>query len=126
LQLRESAHAKGFEHIVIGQAVGMAIGYKPWEIEPGDRNPIEGKFGQAKVRCGMDLIRARLKDTSESWVAMILVVINLVRMTREAPYFWLRSAVNWMCDIPQKIIRRRQINRMLELMIFRCRLKLIQ
>jgi hypothetical protein len=96
------------------------------KLNPGDRNPIEGKFGQAKVRYGMDRIRARLKDTSESWVAMILVVMNLVRMTREAPYFWLRSAVNWMCDIPQKIIGRRQLDRMLDLMIFRYRLKLIQ
>jgi IS5 family transposase len=73
------------------------------KLNPGDRNPIEGKFGQAKVRYGMDLIRTRLKDTSESWVAMILVVMKLVRMTREAPYFWLRSAVSWICDILQRI-----------------------
>jgi hypothetical protein len=32
------------------------------KLNPGDCNPIEGKFGQAKVRYGMDRIRARLKD----------------------------------------------------------------
>ena len=35
------------------------------KLNPGDRNPIEGKFGQAKVRYGIDRIRARLKDRSE-------------------------------------------------------------
>jgi len=41
------------------------------DYNPGDRNPIEGKFGQGKVRYGLDRIKARLKDTSESWVVMI-------------------------------------------------------
>ena len=35
------------------------------KLNPWDRKPIEGKFGQAKVRYGMDRIRSRLKDTSE-------------------------------------------------------------
>lgn len=30
-------------------------------VSPGERNPIEGKFGQAKNGYGMNLIRARLK-----------------------------------------------------------------
>ena len=46
------------------------------KYDPGDRNPIERKFGQAKVSYGMDRIKARLKDTSESWVAMSLVVME--------------------------------------------------
>jgi hypothetical protein len=53
------------------------------------------------------LLFGRLQDTSESRVAMILVVMNLVRMTREAPYFWLCSAVSWMRDMLQKIIREK-------------------
>ncbi len=57
------------------------------EYDPGDQNPIKGKFGQAKVRYGMDRIKARLKDTLESWVAMILVVMNGVRLAKEAPFF---------------------------------------
>jgi transposase, IS5 family len=53
-------------------------------ISPGDRNPIEGKFGQAKQGYGMNLIRAKLKNTSESWIATIALVLNLVRLTRRA------------------------------------------
>ena len=53
-------------------------------VSPGERNPIEGKFGQAKVGYGMNLIRAKLKNTSESWVASIILVLNLVNLTRRA------------------------------------------
>lgn len=49
-------------------------------IRPGDRNPIEGKFGQAKNGYGMNRIRARLKDTSQSWIATIILVLNLVKL----------------------------------------------
>jgi IS5 family transposase len=96
------------------------------KLNPGERNPIGGKFGQAKVRYGMHRIRARLKDTSESRVAMILVVPHLVWMARETPYFWLCSAVSWMRDIFQKIIREKYTDRMLVSILFRYQLKLIQ
>jgi hypothetical protein len=49
-----------------------------------------GKFGQAKLAYGMNLIRARLKSTSESWIACIALVLNLVRLTRQAPYCLIR------------------------------------
>jgi len=49
-------------------------------ISPGERNPIEGKFGQAKTAYGLDRIKARLKDTSESWIACIFLVLNLVKL----------------------------------------------
>ncbi len=51
-------------------------------ISPGERNPIEGKFGQAKVGYGLDNISAKLKTTSESWIAAIVLVLNLVNLTR--------------------------------------------
>jgi IS5 family transposase len=41
------------------------------------RNQIEGKFGEAKNGNSLNKIRARLKDTSESWVAGIFFVMNL-------------------------------------------------
>jgi transposase, IS5 family len=53
-------------------------------LSPGERNPIEGKFGQAKLAYGLDNIKAKLKETSESWIACIALVLNLVRMTRQA------------------------------------------
>jgi len=42
------------------------------------RSQIEGKFGQGKNGYGLRKIRARLADTSESWVAAIFFVMNLV------------------------------------------------
>lgn len=55
-------------------------------VRPGERNPIEGKFGQAKNGYGMNLIRARLKTTSQSWIASIILVLNLVKLTGRALY----------------------------------------
>ena len=42
-----------------------------------DRIPVEGKFGQGKRKYGLDLIMAKLRDTSETWIAMIILVMNL-------------------------------------------------
>jgi IS5 family transposase len=53
-------------------------------VRPGERNPIEGKFGQAKNGYGMNRIRARLKQTSQSWIASIILVLNLVKLAGEA------------------------------------------
>jgi IS5 family transposase len=71
---------------LVGKHLGRPSEMNKVEYDPGDRNPIEGNFGQGKVRYGMDRIQARLKDTFESWVAMILVM-NLVRLAKEAPFF---------------------------------------
>lgn len=60
-------------------------------LSPGERNPIEGKFGQAKIAYGMDNIKAKLKQTSQSWIASIALVLNLVAMTRQA----LVSLINY-------------------------------
>jgi len=53
-------------------------------LSPGERNPIEGKFGQAKVAYGLNKIRAKLSSTSTSWIAAIVLVLNLVKLTRQA------------------------------------------
>ena len=49
-------------------------------VRPGERNPIEGKFGQAKTGYGLNRIKARLRVTSESWIACIFLVLNLVKL----------------------------------------------
>ncbi len=96
------------------------------EYKLGDRIPINGKFVLAKVRYGMDLIKARLKDTSESWVAMILVVMNMVRLANEAPYFWLRSAVHRLEEIFLNMIRKISVNQMLLILFPKNRVRLFQ
>lgn len=55
-------------------------------LSPGERNPIEGKFGQSKVGYGLDNIKAKLQTTSESWIASIILVVNLVNLTRLTAY----------------------------------------
>jgi transposase, IS5 family len=46
--------------------------------EATERNHIEGKFGQGKNGYHLNEIRARLSATSESWVACIFFVMNLI------------------------------------------------
>jgi len=60
-------------------------------VRPGERNPIEGKFGQAKRAYGLGRIRARLKQTSQTWIACIILVLNLVTLARAAAYCLIRT-----------------------------------
>ena len=53
-------------------------------IRPGERNPIEGKFGEAKTRYGLNKIYAKLQETSESWIAFTFLVLNLANLSRRA------------------------------------------
>lgn len=53
-------------------------------IRPGERNPIEGKFGQGKVKYGLGNIGAKLATTSVSWVASIALVLNLINLMGRA------------------------------------------
>lgn len=62
-------------------------------VSPGERNPIEGKFGQAKNAYGLNRIKARLKQTSESWIATIILVLNLVKLAGQVPYYLLRNFI---------------------------------
>ena len=77
--------------------LGIALRAKPLgrpkaveaHVSPGERNPIEGKFGQAKAGYGMNCIKARLTETSESWIASIVLVLNLVKLAGQVPYYLL-------------------------------------
>jgi transposase, IS5 family len=55
-------------------------------VRPGERNPVEGKIGQGKNAYGLGRIKARLKDTSQSWIASIILVLNLVKLAGLALY----------------------------------------
>jgi len=61
--------------------------------EQNQRNHVEGKFGQAKNAYGLNRIRARRQDTSESWIAAIFFVMNLTRFMKiaEEGIFWLQT-----------------------------------
>ena len=80
------------------KALGIILRAKPLgrpkaveaHVRPGERNPIEGKFGQAKSAYGMNRIKARLDQTSQSWIASIVMVLNLVKLAGQVPYYlWM-------------------------------------
>lgn len=47
--------------------------------EFNERNHIEGKIGQAKQGYGLNNIKAKLSDTSNSWIGAILFITNIVK-----------------------------------------------
>jgi len=71
--------------------------------EAAERNHIEGKFGQGKNGYNLNEIRARLRNTSESWVACIFFVMNLVHY--QANYFF-DYFLRWIYCEPQRILVR--------------------
>lgn len=71
---------------LLAKTLGRPLAVNQEHVSPGERNSIEGKFGQAKNGYGLDRIRARLSQTSQSWIASIVLVLNLVNLARVAPY----------------------------------------
>ncbi|TAG91224.1 MAG: IS5 family transposase [Bacteroidetes bacterium] len=74
---------------LLAKPLGRPSAVKKEYVRPGERNPIEGKFGQAKTGYGLGNIKARLKSTSESWIASIFMVLNLVKLAGMAS-LWLK------------------------------------
>jgi transposase, IS5 family len=74
-------------------------------VRPGERNPIEGKFGQGKTTYGLGRIKARLKETSESWIASIILVLNLVKLAGLKNYAKIARIFSQICSkfVNQKI-----------------------
>ena len=57
--------------------------------EAAERNHIEAKFGQGKNGYNLNKIRARLKATSESWIACIFFVMNLINYEKKSILYTL-------------------------------------
>lgn len=76
---------------------GPKLGRPPKQTDPeqkelerqdmGERNAVEGKFGEGKRIYGLGLIRTRLRQTSEAVIAIQLLVMNLEKRLRLL--FWL-------------------------------------
>lgn len=90
---------------LLAKPLGRPSAVNQEHVRPGERNPIEGKFGQAKTAYGMDRIRARLSQTSESWIASIVLVLNLVQLARKAPYCLSRNIINFLSEWMQNQIK---------------------
>ncbi len=70
---------------LLAKPLGRPSAMNTEHVSPGERNPIEGKFGQGKTSYGLGRIKARLENTSESWIASIILVLNLVKLAGQAP-----------------------------------------
>lgn len=71
------------------------------------RSQIEGKFGQGKNGYDLRIIRATKADTSESWIAAIFFVMNLIRFIG-MPHFFMPMicrAARWSLSTLNKITR---------------------
>lgn len=61
--------------------------------EKGKRNHIEGKFGQGKNAYELNKIRAKTAKTSESWIAAIFFVMNLIRFSKDFLFSFFHSFI---------------------------------
>ena len=52
--------------------------------EYSERNQIEGKIGNAKQVLSLNQIKAKLRETSESWIGITIFVLNLGNFARKA------------------------------------------
>lgn len=66
---------------------------RKYRIEQGMRNEVEGKFGQGKNGYNLSRIRARAARTSESWIAAIFFVMNLVKFSKEFLFSFLKTVL---------------------------------
>jgi IS5 family transposase len=55
---------------------------KQERVDASGRNAIEGKFGEGKTKYGLNRIMARLKDSSETVIAMSFLCMNINRKLR--------------------------------------------
>ena len=69
-------------------------------IEQGIRNQVEGKFGQGKNGYNLNKVRARTSRTSESWIAAIFFVMNLVRFSKEFLFSFFKKTLSSLFSIP--------------------------
>jgi hypothetical protein len=55
------------------------------------RNEVEGKFGEGKRKYGLNRIRGKLPETSDSIIILQFIIMNLWRMLRGILSFFLES-----------------------------------
>ena len=74
---------------------GKALGRKPKELTEEQkkqsvikkkmakkRSEVEGVFGLAKRKYGLGLVMTKRSDTSENWIGMMYLIMNITRLLR--------------------------------------------
>lgn len=75
--------------------------------EQGMRNEVEGKFGQGKNGYDLSRIRARSAKTSESWIAAIFFVMNLIKFSKEFLFSFLKTFFESLIPVQQNFTVQR-------------------
>jgi len=81
---------------------------KELRMAVGERNCVEGKFGQAKRWYGMGNIHAKLKTTSESMIGAIVVVLNLIRLVQQHVQTFMEFIIYKLEKHIQKLLLKRK------------------
>jgi len=68
------------------------------KIERGIRNQIEGKFGQGKNAYELNKVRTRTVKTSESWIACIFFIMNLIKFDQACMFNFFNDWKNKFYD----------------------------
>ena len=84
--------------------------------EAAERNRIEGRFGQGKNGYSLNEIRARLRATSESWVACIFFVMNLLQYEKVR---FFGSIFKWLENVLSEIIIFLQLPELKNKLVYR-------
>ncbi len=61
------------------------------KTERNERNHIEGKFGQGKTKYKLNNIMAKLENTSKSWIATIIFVMNIIKLNKDFLFSFLKE-----------------------------------
>jgi len=78
--------------------------------EQGMRNQVEGKFGQGKNGYNLNKVRARAARTSESWIAAIFFVMNLIKFSKEFLFSLIKDAYLSLILVLSTFDRSRNVN----------------
>ena len=80
-------HGIRYSGVPLGRPIRDLTSYKKLrkrrQKEARIRNAIEGAFGVGKRKYGLGLVLAKLKETSENWIAMVIFVMNIAHWLRD-------------------------------------------
>ena len=76
---------------------------KHHKLESVKRNRIEGMFGLGKRRFGLGLVMAKTRRTSESWIAMVIFVMNVAAVYRDHIFSYFFSVIGHRVEVIRSI-----------------------
>lgn len=72
--------------------------------ESGERNEVEGKFGTGKRVYGLGRLTARLQDTCETQIHMIILTMNLLKKMKSSFGLKFRSLIKEFIDKNMEVL----------------------